>query len=220
MNVDERLNYGKKQIANTRLIGSVREYFNDAYTVLMGISKHFVRDVRTDETPDITTTFIDLPDLKIEGVNIVKEPRDENTLIAIFFQLLQSLDINLQIYGLQGKGIYDGKFRWNADQKPLSDDHLKRIEFKVSLDQLVGDFDNAHNPKEFRDTDLIVVWSDQLPPEEKSWRVIGIDDQKRRELRARGVPDYIQLALEEQSSANYKPLICVRDLYQFFEEMS
>lgn len=222
VNVDERLNYGKKQIANTRLIGKVRDYFDDSYTKLMQVAKAFVReeDTRRDDGIEITTNFISLPSLNLPGVNLVKEPNDENSLILLFSQLLthqpllSMLGINsfdIQIYGLLGKGIYDGKFRWNSEQEPLADDHLQMLEFKVKLSRLVDEFDSAHSAKDFRETDLIIVWKDDLPDSEMTWKVRGVDEQKRRELDRKGIPSYIQFVLEEDHSATYRPIIIVED---------
>ena len=218
INVDERLNYGKKQIANTRLIGKVRDYFDDAYAKLMEVSKTFVRvpDPRRVEDDEITTDFIDLLDLALPDINLVKEPVDENSLIFLFAQLLnyhpvlQALgieQIELQLYGLQSKGIYDGKFRWNPDTRPLADDHLNNLEFKLSLNDLTEEFDSHHSAKEFRNTDLIVVWRDDVPQDSTNWKVRGVDEQRRRELDRKGVPGYIEDVLEEDQTAEHVPLI-------------
>jgi len=221
VNVDERLNYGKKHISNTWLIGRVSDYFSKAYSKLMDVSKAFVReeDFRLDVGNEVNTDFISLPDLTLPGINLVKEPNDENSLIFLFSQLLtydpllEALsiqEIELQVYGLLGKGIYDGKFRWDAEQQPRADSHLKSLEFKVSLRRLVDEFESALSPKEFRDTDLIVVWHDDLPETEKTWKVRGVDEQKRLELDHKGVPPFINFVLEEDHSALYRPIIVVK----------
>jgi len=221
VNVDERLNYGKKQITNTRLIGQVRDYFDEAYSKLMKVSKAFVRqeDSRRGDGAEITTDFINLPALSLSDINLIKEPSDENSLIFLFAQLLKHdpllkalevEEIELQLYGLLAKGIYDGKFRWNSEHTPLADDHLLSLEFKISLNKLMDEFESAHSSKQFEDTDLIIVWQDDIPTDDPTWKVRGIDGQRRRELDRKGVPSYIEYVLEDDRSAANCPIVVVK----------
>ncbi len=225
VNVDERLNYGKKQIANTRLIGKVYEYFADSYSKLMTISKAFVRleDTRRISGSEIPTEFVAMRDLKCEGIHLIKVPGDENALIFLFAQLLayspllQYLgtdEIELQIFGLHSKEIFDGKFRWNTEGTPTADNHLWNLEFKLNLTALIDEFDSAHSSKEFRDTHLIVVWEDDIPRHDPEWRVRGVDPQRRRELDLRGVPSFIQDVLEYEYTAETCPIIVVQEWLQ------
>jgi hypothetical protein len=221
VNVDERLNYGKKQITNTKLIGQVRDFFSDAYTILMSLSKDFVREEdKRRGSDEISEDFVTLEPLSIVGFNIIKQPVDENTLIALFFQMLSNKSlhekllgsqIELQVYGLQSKGIYDGKFRWDAEKTPKTDANLLNLEFKVKLSALVGEFDSPASEKEFKEVDLIIVWEDDIPELDKEWKVRGVTDYRRHELDRRGVPRYITTILEEERSAEYRPLIIVRE---------
>ena len=220
VNVDERLNYGKKQIANTRLIGKVRDYFDEAYSKLMQLSKAFVRqeDSRRDDGNEITTDFISLPDLSLSHINLIKQPADENSLVFLFAQLLnyepllrvlETRSVDIQIYGLLAKGIYDGKFRWSPEHQPLADDHLKSLEFKISLNNLLIEFESAKSSKQFTETDLIIVWRDDLVQDDPIWKIRGVDDQRRRELSRKGVPSYIHYVLEDDRTAQNCPIIVV-----------
>lgn len=96
--------------------------------------------------------------------------------------------------------------------EPRSDTELLKLEFKVQLELLIGEFEQAVNDKEFTDVDLIIVWNRRTST--VGWHVKGISQQRQIALEHRGVPtDIVEYVLEDQYG-HYRPLICVADLLQ------
>ena len=214
INVDETLNLGKRHLVNTHLVRRLKDFFEACYPVLVNISKLFVeRDISIpgdDPLPDV----IELEKLRREDIPFRRFPNDESTLIGLFSVALGALYEEFSVYGYFGRARYDGKFLWITDE-PKSDKELLMLEFKVLLEDLVGEFDQAIHDKEFEDVALIVVWDRRL--NKIGWQVKGISQARQNELEQRGVPTNIVEYVLEDQYGHYCPLICVADLLQKFD---
>lgn len=199
INLKARMNYGKQTITNTRLIGEVNRYFRDAFrSTLKNVAEGIVgrieggssaEDIQpTDEETDIITR----PDLQLPELNFKKEPRDENSLIAIFFELLGKEYLKgYKIFSLSQKSRYDGKGIMKlSNQKeipePKSDNSLKNIEFKVKLWHLVTEL--ADYTKDASELTLIVVWEDDFSARgHPNIQIMGIEHSSQGDKRMDGV---------------------------------
>ncbi len=210
VNVDATLNIGKRHMVNTWLVGRLRELFEACYPSLVAISKLFVeRDPDGGDGEPPMPDVIDLSRLSRQGLSFRRFPADESTLVGLFSTAMSLLDPDFSVYGFFGKARYDGKFLWDRTE-PRSDVELKRLEFKLSLQKLVDEFDLATHDKEFRDVSLVVVWDRTVT--KSGWSVKGISPPRRTQLDNMGVPtDLIEHVLEDRLGM-FRPLICVADL--------
>ena len=209
INVDATLNVGKRHLVNTRLVGRIQDFFEACYPVLVNISKSFVRRDTDPPGEDPLPDVIDSPKLRRVNIPFRRFPSDENTLIGLFSVTLSILDDKFSVYGYFGKARYDGKFVWIADE-PRSDNDLLKLEFKVLLEDLVGEFNQAVHDKEFADLALIVVWDRRVSS--IGWQVKPISQARQNNLEQLGVPTTIVEYVLEDQHGNYCPLICVADL--------
>ena len=211
VNVDSNLNVGKRHLANTRLVGRVRDFFEACYPKLVSISKKLVkRDTST--SPGVSMPEV-VPGGKIEreGISFKRFPEDESTLVGLFSNAISELYSEFSIYGLFRGATFDGKFSWDEDEI-LSDADLNSLEFKVDVDELTNEFDLSVEEKEFTDVSLVVVWNRNSTRDE--WVVKGISPNQRNQLESAGVPtDLINFVLED-GLGNSRPLLCVADMLQ------
>ena len=208
INVDATLNLGKRNLVNTRLVRRIKDFFEACYPVLVNISKQFVLRETGPPDEDPLPDVVDLKKLRRQNIPFRRFPNDENTLIGLFSVALSILDKNFSVYSYFGRARYDGKFSWFTDE-PRSDAELRKLEFKVLLEDLVGEFDQAVHDKEFTDVALIVVWDRRLS--RIGWQVKGISQARQNDLEQQGVPTNIVEYVLEDQHGRYCPLICVAD---------
>ena len=116
-NVDAQLNYGKQTVSNTRLVGLVADYFSQAVrATLRNVAASFVGSTGSSSADDIersSATDLDVilrPTLANGLLHFKRIPRDENALIAIFFELLGNGSLSgYHFYSMSQKAQYDGK---------------------------------------------------------------------------------------------------------------
>lgn len=210
MNMDAKLNEGKTHLIDDGLKRKCVKFFREAFeSTLNRLAKDFVHTVpNTDPSPQ-TDLVIKAP-IQIDGVDIVREPEDENTLITLFYQILKVKRIELPTYGLLSQGIFDGKFVYE-DRNIRSDNDLKSLEFKVKLSKLLNDFDSSNVAKEFASCDLIIVWdADMTNLQQQDWRIVRADVAPTSNLRQSGAPDWADNLLRNKDNV-YRPIIIVRE---------
>ena len=210
VNVDATLNIGKRHLVDNRLVGRVREFFEACYPKLVMMSKLFVqRDPRGGgddvDLPDV----VDHKKLSRQEVAVRRFPEDENTLVGLFTSAISNLDPEFSIYGLFANAVYDGKFKWEK-QEPRSELELKTLEFKLKVDRLVEEFDQAQHDKEFREVALVVVWDRRVT--KPGWTVKGISPARRTALERQGVPTNLIKHVLEDRHGDYCALVSVADL--------
>lgn len=164
VDVNAELNYGKSQLKNNRLVGLVRRFVNDCYrhTLQHGIGSWVGRIEDNDQEFD---AFLSRHDLGLPGFVILKEPRDENDVIALFFELTaRSVLQGYRILGLSQRDQYDGRglSRRQADNTdrpmPADDRQLDVVEFKVTAATIIPEFERS--VKNAHDIHLLVVWEE------------------------------------------------------------
>jgi hypothetical protein len=186
-NVDAKLNYGKQTIPNPRLVGLVAQYFADAVratlrNVAISIVGSQIGTSSADDLEDESRTEIDViarPVLAGGLLNFKREPRDENALIAIFFELIgRGLLPGYHFFSMNQKATYDGraalKLSYQDDvPTPSVDADLGNVEFKLDINALIDDFENEYKfPSEIQ---LIVVWDDTLDTGITDYQVVDLE---------------------------------------------
>ena len=197
--VDAKLNYGKQTIPNTRLVGDVASFFADAVratlrNVAIAIVGSQVGSTSADDLEDVTRTEVDViarPVLAGGVLNFKREPRDENALIGIFFELIgRGLLPGYHFYSMSQKAVYDGraalKLSYQDDvQEPKVDADLGNVEFKLDINALIDDFENEYKvPDEIQ---LIVVWDDTIDQDVTDYQVVDIEHTNDAERAMDGV---------------------------------
>lgn len=211
LNIDAKLNEGKTHLIDDSLQRKCVKFFREAFeSTLNRLAKEFVRTIPNDDPGDSETDFTETESISITGVDIKRTPNDENTLIALFYQLLKIQDLELPTYGLLSQGIFDGKFTYD-DRVVRSDNDLLNLEFKVKLSALLNDFDNPNSPKQFDRCNLIIVWDDYISStQQQDWRVIDRGAVPTKVLGSSNIPDWIDTVLKDVNH-NYIPIIIVKD---------
>jgi len=174
--VSDTLNLGKLQLSYRRRIKWLREYYTDTFKAHIRRISSQVASKQITEEDDLNlpddeeenTDFVDREKIFDSGGpdrSIIVKPHYENELIALFFDLLGSQEIDgYQFYGLSGRARFDGKtevklptrdyFRSSISQ----DSKLWNIEFKVRLSVLANDLENVKSRKRASQLQLAVVW--------------------------------------------------------------
>ena len=127
-----------------------------------------------------------------EGLfNFKRVPRDENALIAIFFELIGRGGLTgYHFYSLSQKAKYDGRASLQLSYMsevptPNTDSDLRNVEFKLDVRDLIDDFENEIKlPSEIQ---LVVVWDDAIPANITDYQVLDIDYTDDAERRINGV---------------------------------
>ncbi len=166
IDVDATLNYGKSQLTDNHLISRIRRFVNDAYaTTIQTAASNWVGRVNSSDDDEQYDFFLKRDSLNISELAIKKVPRDENDVIALFFELLGRGYIDgYQSFGLSQMDPFDGRFilRRSGDKTdpviPADDRQLSAIEFKVTASSLIQDLEReAKNPRELK---LVIAWEE------------------------------------------------------------
>lgn len=217
MNVDGKLNEGKTHLVNDYLKKRCVEFFREAFeSTLNRLTKEFVRTVPNTDPPT-ETDIVSLRNINIKGIDIKREPVDENTLIALFYQMLKVKNLSLPTYGLLGQGVFDGKFVYE-DRNIRSDNDLLKLEFKVKLSKLLDEFDSPNSAKGFDQCDLLIVWSDRISTtQQQDWRVVNRSGVPTASLNRSRCPDWITTLVKDKDQV-YKPIIILSDWVDELDE--
>ena len=164
VDVDAELNYGKSQLKNNHLVNLIRRFVNDAYSVtIQTAAGNWVGRITTEEPEH--DVFLTRPDLAVRDLCLVKQPRDENDVIGLFFELAgRGLLAGYRMFGLSQVDTYDARalIRRVGDREdppvPADDRQLLVVEFKVHAAWLVVDLERE--AKEAREINLLVTWDE------------------------------------------------------------
>ena len=198
-NVDAQLNYGKQTISNTRLVGLVSDYFSEAVrATLRNVATSFVGNLSgsssaddIQDTGETESGVVSRPTLANGLLNFKRVPRDENALIAIFFELLGRADLTgYHFYSMSQKARYDGRASLKLSNMaevptPNTDGDLQNVEFKLEIGDLIDDFE--HEIKSPSEIQLVVVWSDVIRAQIMDYEVLSIDYTGDADRRIDGV---------------------------------
>ena len=166
IDINAQLNYGKSQLTDSHLVHRIRRFVNDAYaTTIQTAASNWVGRVKPpteDEEPDF---FLRRESLGIPNLAVKKVPRDENDVIALFFELLgREYLIGYQNFGLSQVDRYDGRFlikRSGEKENPIvpaDDRQLSAIDFKVTAASLIQDLEReSKDPRELK---LVIAWNE------------------------------------------------------------
>ena len=198
-NLDAHLNYGKQTVSNTRLVGLVSDYFAQAVrATLRNVAVSFVGSLSASSSADdiedsseTETDVISRPALADGLLNFKRIPRDENALIAIFFELIGCgyLD-GFHFYSMSQKATYDGRASMQLSHMsevpiPSDDSDLQNVEFKLEISDLIDDFE--HEVKMPAEIQLVVVWDDTIKSTVTDYQMLDIDYTGDADRRMNGV---------------------------------
>ena len=166
VDVDAQLNYGKAQLTDNHLVNRIRRFVNDAYaTTIQTAASNFVGKVIPPNDDEQFDYFLNRDDLALPRLASKKVPRDENDVIALFFELLGREYIKgYQSFGLSQMDSYDGRFilTRSGDETdpaiPADDRQLSAIEFKVLASSLIRDLERE--AKDARELKLVIAWEE------------------------------------------------------------
>lgn len=183
VDVDSQLNYGKTHLTDSRLVGLVRDYINDAYaSVIQNAAGAWVGTLPEDGYDEDAETFLDKEDLGLQAYTTRKVPRDENDVIGLFFEMAgRGLFPDYRIFGLSQKNRYDcgAAIKRERDSEevlePKDGSKLRIVEFKVYAAEVIRDFDR--NQKFSREIDLVIAW-DEGGYESRNYSIYDIDQSE------------------------------------------
>lgn len=164
LSTNAKLNYGKRQITDPWLKGYVNKFFEDAFRLtLRDLARAFVGRLRPPTPPQIASTNLVGRNDVTTLPGIAKVPHDENMVIAIFYELIGLGLVNgIRTYHLsRNTDPYDGKIvmkSGNTFPTPTDDTHLKTLEFKIRIGDLINELNRGY--KMATAMDLVVVWED------------------------------------------------------------
>lgn len=160
--VDADLNYGKTQLTDMHLVANIRRFANEAYrSTIQNAARNFVGREKEENTEVVK--FWDREDLGIADLRQLKVPRDENDVIALFFELTglgHFQDIGW--YGLSSKDTYDGRVTFDLNGRDPTAHDLRAVEFKLRGASIARDFDR--DEKNIKDVDLVICYEIDVPP--------------------------------------------------------
>jgi hypothetical protein len=162
VDVNAELNYGKNQLTNNHLVSLVRRYINDAYaTTIQTAAGRWVGRISQDEPEH--DDFLSRADIGADGLTLRKVPRDENDVIALFFELAgRGFFPEYKLFGLSQKDQYDARalIRRAGESEdpavPVDDRQLQVVEFKVVMSGILSDLERE--AKTAREMHLLVAW--------------------------------------------------------------
>ena len=166
VDVDAQLNYGKAQLTDNHLVNRIRRFLNDVYaTTIQTAASNFVGRVNPPSDEEQFDFFLNRDNLEIPSLASKKVPRDENDVIALFFELLGREYIRgYQSFGLSQKDPYDGRFVLTRSGEetdpaiPVDDRQLSAVEFKVLASSLIRDLERE--AKDARELKLVIAWNE------------------------------------------------------------
>ncbi|MCD4677855.1 MAG: ATP-binding protein [Desulfobacula sp.] len=197
INIEERVNYGKQGVKNPKLLSQIYKYFEDIYVkslvdIAISVAGKQPKEVPLDD-PDLIIT--DLNCLGMTNLSIKKEPKLENTLIALTYELIgKGILGGFNTYHLSSFDQYDGKANIKPPKKNEfrsinRDDDLSNIEFKVSLTDLIDNFET--NVKRMEDLDLIIIWDNHIPDSIHKYSIVELEYSSYEGLDLPGVTEVL-----------------------------
>jgi len=196
IHVSDKLNLGKLQLSYRKRVNWIREFYTDAFKAhFKRISSQVARKEVTEEEDlnlpgdgDESTEYVDRPTIFEPGHperGVIVEPKYENELIALFFDLVGRGFIDgYQFYGLSGSTRHDGKteikkptrdyFRSSITQ----DSKLCDVEFKTKLSKLANELENRTSRKRASQLQLAIVWEidEENISNEHDYKVVQVDN--------------------------------------------
>lgn len=164
IDVDAPLNYGKAQLTNNHLVSLIRRFVNDAYLhTMQKAAGNWVG--RIDVSPPEYDSFLSREDLGLTDYVSYKAPRDENDVIALFFELAARGHLSgYRFLGLSQVDQYDARalIQRQRDSRiremPPDDRQLDVVEFKVRAADLIRDLERG--AKAAREMHLLIAWEE------------------------------------------------------------
>jgi hypothetical protein len=216
VNVKAKLNYGKQTITNTRLVGSVSRFFNDAYrATLRNVAKAIVGGSPGFTEATGVQTHMDVMgrrDLNLPSLTIMKEPLNEIEVIALFYELVGRGYLNeYRTYALYTWQQYDGKVMTRnpgegSFRQPVIDPDIPVIEFKFKVSELIADFEEG--TKRAADIHVLVAWEDDYTGSHMDYEVIELAGTELEDTAI----EHVAKCLHQRSSGHKIQLLLLQNI--------
>lgn len=207
IDINSTFNYGKLQTTNRTLIGQCGRFYQQIYNnVIAKVGERvFGKNLEDDTSAGSVEKPIVITSLDNLGISLSfkKIPTDENSLIAIFFEMLgKGLIEGYEFYSLHAKRKYDATSMMKTKNmtyvpKANNDDDLRQVEFKLRLSQLVDELEAG--VKNLKEMTLIVVWEDDISGLKNNiyeYEVIDLEDSKDHDKGFFGVKKVLVNSLD------------------------
>jgi len=222
INVDAKLTYGKQSIPNRWIIGMANKFYEDAYrSTLKNIAKNIVgrppEGITTGDEitrePERVENIVGRPDIGLGDFSILKEPVNEDTTVAILYELIGKGYLEgYRTYHLSRTGRYDAKMSLKMEGEeewriPSNDSDLHTVEFKLRTSRLISDFEEGY--KLPQDIQLIVVWENDFD-ESPDYQVVDIQYTDDADRRLPGV----KYCLQSRRTGRLIQMLILKDIIQ------
>nr|WP_241426047.1 ATP-binding protein [Clostridium beijerinckii] len=197
ININDRVNYGKQGIKNPVLLSNIYKYFEQIYVsklvqLAISVAGKIPNDNQNEyEEPEIVINELE----NMQGnLTIKKIPKHENTLIAIFYELIgRGVIKGIQSYHLSSYDRYDGKINIfskinNKFKNVNRDADLMNMEFKINLSDLIKDFED--NTKNMSDLSLVVIWNNDFTIN-SNYHMVDIESSVYEWVGINGIKDVL-----------------------------
>lgn len=216
LNLDTKLNYGKQNITNKRLLGYANNFFTDAFrATLRNVSTAFAGKTRVPVAPPVRD-ILATSDIGLPTLSIIKEPCDENEVIAILYELIGMGNIaSIQTWNLSSREPYDGKIIMKLPHDthfalPRSNRDFLTLEFKIRLWDLIRDFEAQIKDPQY--LDLVVAWEDDYSNTTNPHPDYEVIDVKLAPGIEEQVPREITKCLHARHIARFIPMLILKDI--------
>jgi hypothetical protein len=204
------LNYGKSQLTDMHLLSRVRRFINDAYmaTIQLGATNWVGRIVPPDEE-DEKDIFVARQDLGLADYVLQKQPRDENDVIALFFEMAgKGLFKDYRVYGLSQSDQYDARAmikrvgEKDMPPHPADDRQAMTVEFKIDASAVIKDFEREI--KNAKDINLLIAWREGTSTSEQ---FLFADIKHSKHYPARVFPGVQRYLLDTRTDVHVQVLL-------------
>jgi hypothetical protein len=216
IDVDGTLNYGKTHLTDPHLVDRIRRFINDAYrATIQNAAGSWVGVIELPDEEEQVDVFLGRPDLGLDELVLRKEPRDENDVIALFFELAgRGVFPQYRFFGLSQVDKYDARaaIRREGDPpgvlSPQDESELRVVEFKRTAASVCVDFDRGR--KSPNEVHLIIAWDEGESPIER-FGFADIEQSRAYQASPRRVFPGAQRFLEDtQTGAQVQVLLLKR----------
>lgn len=219
IDVDSDLNYGKTQLTNMHLVKRIRDYVNVAYTrVLQNATAEWVGKLPQPSDTADQDIFVGREDLNLPNLVTRKVPRDENDVIALFFEMAGQGVFpadSFRIYGLSQKDRYDCRAAIRREEEseevlaPVDDGRLRVVDFKVRAADVMRDFQRRQKfPNEL---DLVIAWT-VGERETEDYAIYNIDQSNAFDASPSRVFPYVSKYIYDSRDANEIQILLLEEV--------
>jgi len=197
ININDRVNYGKQAMKSPNLLSYIYKFFEQIYVSrLVNLAISVAGKMPNENEYDYNEPEIVISEVGdiLDNLSIKKVPQHENTLIALFYELIgRGIIRGIETYYLSSYEKYDGKINifsniTNDYKKIRRNEDLMVVEFKVNLSDLIKDF--IDNSKSISDLNLIVIWNGDIP-QKTEYYILNLENSAHQYIGINGIDEVL-----------------------------